>query len=122
MIDHIGIRVRDLARSAEFYRLALHPLGYDVLMAFDFGVGLGRDGKPNLWLYPGEPPAESVHVAVAAADRAAVRAFHTAALDAGATDRDSPRERPEYHASYYGAFVTDPDGYNLEAVCHTPAR
>jgi catechol 2,3-dioxygenase-like lactoylglutathione lyase family enzyme len=120
MIDHVGIRVRDLARSAEFYRLALRPLGYEVLRGFDFGVGLGRDGKPDLWLYPGEPPTESVHVAVAAADRAAVRAFHAAALEAGGTERDAPRLRPEYHPTYYGAFVTDPDGYNLEAVCHAP--
>jgi catechol 2,3-dioxygenase-like lactoylglutathione lyase family enzyme len=120
MIDHVGIRVRDLALSAEFYRRALRPLGYGVLMEFDFGVGLGRDGKPDLWLYPGEPPAESVHIAVAATNRSAVRAFHAAALDAGGTERDAPRLWPEYHPSYYGAFVTDPNGYNLEAVCHAP--
>lgn len=120
MIDHVGIRVADLARSAEFYRRALRPLGYEILMDFDYGVGLGSDGKPDLWLYPGEPPTESVHVAVAAVNRAAVRGFHAAALDAGGTERDAPRLRTEYHATYYGAFVTDPDGYNLEAVCHAP--
>lgn len=120
MIDHVGIRVRDLARSAAFYGQALRPLGYEAVMEFDFGVGLGRDGKPDLWLYPGEPPPESVHVAVVAADRAAVRAFHAAAIAAGGAEREAPRVWPEYHPTYYGAFVTDPDGYNVEAVCHTP--
>lgn len=118
MIDHVGIRVADLARSSAFYARALQPLGYAVLADFDYGVGLGRDRKPDLWLYPGQPPAESVHLAVAAPDRAAVRAFHTAALAAGGHDTAAPMLRPEYHPHYYGAFVRDPDGYNLEAVCH----
>jgi len=118
MIDHVGLRVRDLSRSTQFYRRALHPLGYEVVMAFDYGVGLGIGNKPDLWLYPGQPPEESVHLAVAAVDRDAVRAFHVAALDAGGLERDAPRLWPEYHPSYYGAFVTDPDGYNVEAVCH----
>ena len=120
MIDHVGLRVRDLSRSKAFYRHALRPLGYEVLMDFDYGVGLGIGGKPDLWLYPGQPPQESVHVAVLAADRDAVRAFHAAALDAGGVERDPPGVRPEYHPTYFGAFVTDPDGYNLEAVCHAP--
>ena len=120
MIDHIGLRVAELAASRAFYQRALEPLGYRLLMDFDFGVGLGRDGKPDLWLYPGTPPAEDIHVAVAADDRAAVRAFHAAALAAGATDTGEPRVRAEYHPTYYGAFVRDPDGYNLEAVCHRP--
>lgn len=120
MIDHIGLRVADLQASKAFYRQALAPLGYGVLMDFDFGVGLGRDGMPDLWLYPGTPPTDDVHVAMAADDRAAVRAFHAAAVSAGGVDTGSPRLRPEYHAQYYGAFVRDPDGYNLEAVCHRP--
>lgn len=120
MIDHVGIRVTDLARSAAFYRAALGPLGYQVLMDFDFGVGLGRDGKPDVWLYPGVPPTDPVHVALASPDREGVRAFHAAALAAGATDAGAPAVRAEYHPGYYGAFVRDPDGYNLEAVCHVP--
>ncbi len=120
MIDHVGIRVSDLDASAEFYRAALAPLGYEVLMDFDFGVGLGQNGKPDLWLYPGEPQGVQTHVAVAAGDRRAVDAFHAAALRAGGRDTGSPRVRLEYHPSYYGAFVADPDGHNLEAVCHRP--
>ena len=118
VIDHIGLRVSDLARSSAFYAAALAPLDYRVLMDHDFGVGLGAEGKPDLWLYPGTPPDEPVHVALAAPDRATVDAFHRAALQAGAEDVAGPRVRPEYHPDYYGAFVADPDAYNLEAVCH----
>ncbi len=121
MIDHVGIRVSDLRASTEFYRAALAPLGYEVLMDFEFGVGLGLGGKPDLWLYPGQPGDVQTHVAIAAADRPAVDAFHAAALRAGAQDTAGPRVRDEYHPNYYGAFVTDPDGHNLEAVCHLPA-
>ena len=118
MIDHVGLRVSNMPASAAFYAAALAPLGYRVLMNYDFGVGLGTQGKPDLWLYPGAPPEASIHVALAAADRATVDAFHRAAVEAGAGDVAAPRLRPEYHSRYYGAFVTDPDGYNLEAVCH----
>jgi catechol 2,3-dioxygenase-like lactoylglutathione lyase family enzyme len=118
MIDHLGLRVSDLGISSAFYARALAPLGYRVLMDHDFGVGLGVDGKPDLWLYPGAVPVDPVHVALAATDRAAVDAFHQAALAAGAIEVAGPRIRPEYHPGYYGAFVTDPDGYNLEAVVH----
>lgn len=118
VIDHVGIRVSDIKASADFYLAALAPLGYAVLMDFDFGVGLGREGKPDLWLYPGEAGGVQTHVALAAADRQAVDAFHAAALLAGGRDTGSPRVRAEYHPDYYGAFVTDPDGHNLEAVCH----
>ncbi len=117
-IDHVGIRVRDLARSTAFYRHALAPLGYAVRIDEASGVGLGDSPKPDLWLYPGEPPNEDAHIALAAPDRASVDAFHVAALTAGATDRGAPRLHPEYHPGYYGAFVTDLDGYNLEAVVH----
>lgn len=119
MIDHLGLRVSDLAASSAFYARALAPLGYCVLMDHDFGVGLGTDGKPDLWLYPGAVPVDSVHVALAAPDRVTVDAFHRAALAAGAGNVAGPRIRPEYHPGYYGAFVTDLDGYNLEVVCHS---
>lgn len=120
MIDHAGVRVSDLNASTEFYRAALVPLGYEVLMDVDVGVGLGQDGKPDLWLYPGQPQGVQTHVAVAAPDRRAVDAFHTAALWAGGQDTGGPRVHAEYHPSYYGAFIADPDGHNLEAVCHQP--
>ncbi len=120
MIDHIGIRVSNLRASTEFYRTALAPLGYVVLMDFDFGVGLGLAGKPDLWLYPGDPRDVQTHIAIAADDRNAVDAFHAAAMQAGGQDMGSPNLRPEYHPHYYGAFVADPDGHNLEAVCHGP--
>lgn len=100
MIDHVGLRVRDLSPSTEFYRRALHPLGYEVAMAFDYGVGLCTGNKPDLWLYPGQPPEESVHLAVATVDRDAVRAFRAAALTAGGIELDAPRVRPEYHPNY----------------------
>jgi len=119
VIDHLGLRVSDLAASSAFYARALAPLGYRVLMDHDFGVGLGTDGKPDLWLYPGAVPVDSVHVALAAPDRVTVDAFHRAALAAGAGDVAGPRIRPEYHPGYYGAFVTDLDGFNLEVVCHS---
>lgn len=120
MIDHVGIRVSDLHASTELYRAALAPLGYEVLMSFEFGVGLGRDGMPDLWLYPGDPQGVQTHVAVSAPDRPSVDAFHAAAMNAGAQDTGSPRVRTEYHPTYYGAFVEDLDGHNLEAVCHLP--
>lgn len=119
MIDHLALRVRDLQRSTTFYVAALAPLGYSVRLRVPGGVGFGDSPKPDLWLYAGTPPTDPVHVAVAAADRAHVDAFHAAALEAGAVNIAAPRLRPEYHPGYYGAFVTDPDGYNLEAVHHT---
>lgn len=120
MIDHVGIRVADLAVGKAFYQAALAPLGYQVILDADFGVGLGCDGKPDMWLYPGGADGVQTHVAIAAADRPTVDAFHAAAVDAGATNAGDPGLRPEYHPNYYGAFVTDPDGHNLEAVCHLP--
>lgn len=119
VIDHLALRVRDLQRSTRFYATALAPLGYAVQLEVPGGVGLGTSAKPDLWLYLGTPAIDPVHVAVGAADRAQVDAFHRAALAAGAVDVAAPRVRPEYHPGYYGAFVTDPDGVNLEAVHHT---
>ncbi len=121
MIDHIGIRVRDLEASKRFYQAALAPLGYRVLMEFPGTAGLGgADGKPDFWISTGEGSAAPIHLAFVSPDRATVDAFHAAAIAAGATDNGAPGPRPQYHPGYYGAFVIDPDGNNLELVCHRP--
>ena len=86
-----------------------------------YGVGLGRGGKPQLWLSQGEPPVSPLHIAFAARNRAEVDAFHAAALAAGGKDNGAPGLRPHYHPNYYGAFAIDPDGHNIEAVCHSAA-
>ncbi len=118
MLDHVGIPVSDFERSKRFYEEALSPLGYELIMEPRPGAaGLGRSGKPDFWIGQGEP-GHPVHVAFAAADRASVKAFHEAAVAAGGRDNGRPGLRPEYHPSYYGAFVLDPDGNNVEAVCH----
>ena len=129
MIDHIGMPVSDIARATEFYLKALAPLGIAIVMevsAEESGhgaaVGFGSGGKPFFWI--AEAPTLSgghVHVAFAAQTRAAVDAFYRAAIAAGAKDNGKPGLRPHYHANYYGAFVLDPDGNNIEAVCHAPA-
>jgi catechol 2,3-dioxygenase-like lactoylglutathione lyase family enzyme len=127
VIDHIALHVRDVARATEFYLEALAPLGIAIVMqvsAEDTGhgaaVGFGAGQKPFFWLGEGEPLSGPMHIALAAPNRAAVDAFYAAAIHAGATDNGKPGLRPEYHDNYYGAFVLDPDGNNLEAVCHLP--
>src|SRR5258707_801538 len=127
MIDHIGFPVADYARSKAFYEKALAPLGYAMIMEVRQDVndspaaGFGAAGKPDFWI-GGEGGIERVlHIAFAAQDRAAVDAFHRAAIAAGARDNGAPGLRPHYHPNYYGAFVLDPDGHNIEAVCHRPA-
>ncbi|RAI45511.1 VOC family protein [Rhodoplanes roseus] len=129
MIDHLGFPVSDYARSRDFYAAALAPLGYGIVMEFgpdetDMGhsaAGFGRDGKPDFWI-GGEGGLQGVlHVALAAPDRATVDAFHAAAMAAGAVDNGPPGLRPHYHPNYYAAFVRDPDGHNIEVVCHAPA-
>ena len=126
MIDHISVSVSDPVASKAFYAAALPPLGYRVVMARAPSVGLGasaprapEDGsvRADLWLAPAEKPTPC-HVAVTASSTAQVDAFHEAALAAGGTDNGGPGERPHYHPGYYGAFVLDPDGNNLEAVFH----
>ncbi|HSK02341.1 MAG TPA: VOC family protein [Kofleriaceae bacterium] len=120
MIDHIGISVTDLDRSIAFYERALAPLGYTLIMKFDGqAAGFGAGGKPDFWLGvgPGTPPSPT-HVAFRTKGRADVRAFHEAALAAGGKDNGPPGVREMYHPDYYGAFVLDPDGHNIEAVCH----
>ena len=120
MLDHLGITVSDHARSKRFYLEALAPMGYELMMDHEIsGSGFGRDGKPDFWIKPGKPSGP-VHVAFSASDRATVDAFFLAAVKAGAQDNGAPGPRPEYHPTYYGAFVIDPDGNNIEAVCHRP--
>ena len=123
MLDHVGLNVSDYARSRDFYAQALAPLGFTLLMepipqTGGFGVGV----KPTFWITDRRKPAtENVHVAFPAADRATVDAFHAAALAAGGTDNGQPGPREIYHPTYYGAYVLDPDGNNVEAVCHEAA-
>jgi catechol 2,3-dioxygenase-like lactoylglutathione lyase family enzyme len=120
MLDHIALRVSDAARSKRFYQEALAPLGYTLMLDHDIsGAGFGRDGKPDFWIQSGDPSGP-IHVAFSSADRATVDKFHAAAINAGARDNGAPAPRPEYHPNYYGAFVVDPDGNNIEAVCHLP--
>lgn len=117
MIDHLSINVTDMAASKRFYEAALKPLGYSVIMDFgDRAVGLGEKGKPDFWLSTGAPGTS--HVAFVSPDRATVDAFYAAAIAAGGRDNGAPGPRTQYHPGYYGAFVLDPDGYNVEAVCH----
>ena len=121
MIDHTGVSVADVAKSTAFYRAALAPLGYSVLMEFEGAAGLGVAPKPDFWIGQGKPNEPRVHVAFRADTRAVVDAFYKAALAAGGRDNGPPGPRPHYHDNYYGGFVLDPDGHNIEACCHLPA-
>jgi len=117
MLDHVSLKVGDFARSQAFYDAALKPLGLARQMGDGQNfAGYGVPGRPFFW--SGAGGTGSAHVAFAAEDEAAVAAFHRAALAAGAKDNGPPGPRPEYHPGYYAAFVLDPDGYNIEAVCH----
>lgn len=120
MIDHTGVGVSDFARSKAFYSAALVPLGYELLMEFEHYAGFGVRPHPDFWIGQGKVNDPPVHIAFTAANRATVDAFHAAALAAGGRDNGPPGLRPQYHATYYGAFVLDPDGHNIEAVCHAP--
>ena len=120
MIDHIGIQVGDLERSITFYTKTLAPLGYSMIMKWESFAGFGVAGKPDFWIDGREAPKQITHVAFRASGRAIVREFYAAAMAAGATDNGSPGVRPHYHEHYYGGFVLDPDGHNIEAVCHEP--
>ena len=126
MIDHIGFPVSDYARAKAFYDKALAPLGYAIIMEAtpeqtESGApacGFGRGTKPDFWI-GGEGGLNGVlHVAIATDSRDKVDAFYKAALAAGGRDNGAPGLRPHYHPNYYGAFVRDPDGHNIEAVCH----
>src|SRR5512134_2471760 len=120
MFDHIGFGVTSLAASKAFFLKALQPLGVAVAMEGPYGVGLGRNGKPSLWLSETKERPAHLHVAVTANTRAEVDAFYKAALAAGGKDNGPPGLRPHYLPNYYGAFAIGPDGHNIEAVCHTP--
>jgi catechol 2,3-dioxygenase-like lactoylglutathione lyase family enzyme len=122
MLDHVAIQCADLDASARFYDATLGALGYERLMEFGDAIGYGANGSPDFWLgrqATGDGFRES-HLAFTAADRAAVDAFFAVAKEQGAEVLHEPRLWPEYHDSYYGAFVRDPDGNNVEAVCHRP--
>jgi catechol 2,3-dioxygenase-like lactoylglutathione lyase family enzyme len=117
MIDHIKLHVADPAASRAFYEGALEPLGYRVLLDFGPIVGMGKD-RPDFWLAPADEPHPTAHVAFRADSEAEVQRFHAAGLLAGGVDNGEPGLRPHYHQNYYGAFVLDPDGNNVEAVYH----
>lgn len=126
MLDHIGFPVSDFARSKEFYSRALEPLGYRVVMEVSLSddgadgyAGFGAE-RPQFWIGTGKPLQGRLHVAFVAKDRAQVAAFHAAAIASGGIDNGAPGLRPHYHENYYGAFVLDPDGHNIEAVTHIP--
>jgi catechol 2,3-dioxygenase-like lactoylglutathione lyase family enzyme len=117
MIDHVGLNVSDFDASKRFYEAALAPLGLTPQMQFGRGAGLGRDGKPTFWVVERQPHGNA-HVAFHCESREPVDRFHEAALAAGGRDNGAPGIRPHYHPGYYAAFVLDPDGNNVEAVCH----
>jgi len=117
MIDHVSVRVQDFSRAVEFYRAALAPLGYSVLMEFPGAAGLGTPGKPDVWLMQTDKALNPTHVALSS-QRSMVDAFHAAALAAGGTDNGPPGVRADYHPHYYAAFILDPEGNNIEVVSH----
>ena len=118
MYDHIGLQVKDLEASVRFYRAALAALGHVLCSRDDSGASFGPAGEPALWLYPAKRPANTgAHVAFRAADRAAVDRFHKDGLAAGGRDHGRPGVRADYSPTYYAAFLLDPDGNNVEAVC-----
>jgi catechol 2,3-dioxygenase-like lactoylglutathione lyase family enzyme len=123
VLDHVSLNVSDYGRSRDFYSQALAPFGLSLLMEPVARMGgFGADGKPWFWITDlRKPTTENVHVAFTAPDREIVDAFHAAAVAAGGTDNGPPGVRELYHPTYYGAYVLDPDGNNVEAVCHKPA-
>jgi catechol 2,3-dioxygenase-like lactoylglutathione lyase family enzyme len=121
MLDHVTIGVTDFDRARDFYDRALRPLGIARLYADgDSAAGYGIRPKAFFWIGLKQLPQTGTHVAFTAPDRATVDRFHAAAIEAGGRDNGPPGRRPHYHANYYGAFVLDPDGHNVEAVCHLP--
>ena len=128
MIDHMGFPVTDIARSRAFYDAALAPLGLEALVTIPpeqspsggTAVGYGRHDDPFFWIGDNETVGQGIHVAFRVESRAMVNAFHKAALAAGGTDHGAPGLREHYGPNYYAAFVLDPDGFNIEAVCHAP--
>ncbi len=128
MIDHTGINVSNFEQSKKFYTEALAPLGYQLLKKFDASgtgfvamAGFGIDGKPDFWIVQAEVNTPKIHIAFRAETCEQVDAFYAAALKVGGQDNGAPGLRPHYHPGYYGAYVLDLDGHNIEAVCHTSA-
>jgi catechol 2,3-dioxygenase-like lactoylglutathione lyase family enzyme len=127
MIDHSGIVASDFAKSRDFYAKALSAIGYELIMALPASVtgyadvaGFGEPPKPDFWVSSGSPNRPPIHIAFRVANRALVDAFYRAAIKAGGRDNGPPGLRLHYHPNYYGAFILDPDGHNIEAVCHAP--
>jgi catechol 2,3-dioxygenase-like lactoylglutathione lyase family enzyme len=121
MLDHVTIGITDTERSKQFYDRALRPLGITRLYAEgEWAAGYGVRPKAFFWIGLKAAPQTGAHIAFAAPDRATVDRFHEEAIAAGGQDNGPPGIRPHYHANYYGAFVLDPDGHNIEAVCHAP--
>ena len=124
-LDHVSLPVSDLVKAKAFYTAALAPLGVSIVMTvpasvtgtFDY-LGFGKNQKPDFWVAQKFKVTPPLHIAFAADTRAEVDAFYAAAIAAGAADNGPPGLRPMYHPGYYGAFVLDPDGHNIEAVCH----
>jgi catechol 2,3-dioxygenase-like lactoylglutathione lyase family enzyme len=122
VFDHVGLNVRDYATSRAFYEAALAPLGYRVVFTFEgISAGFGAGDRGRFWVNQREPDGTGTHVAFEAAERSAVDAFYEAAIAAGGRDNGAPGPREHYAPNYYGAFVLDPDGNNIEAVCRKPA-
>ncbi len=127
MIDHVGVLVSDYAKSRDFYVQALAPTGHSKMVELPGEpggdaptAGFCHDDGSDFWIRQGEATSPPVHVAFRAPSRAVVDAFYGAAIAAGGKDNGPPGLRPHYHANYYGAYVLDPDGHNIEAVCHDP--
>lgn len=128
MIDHTGVNMSDPKKSRHFYEKALAPLGYKMMVEIPkeytegkVVLGYGVPPKPDFWLAEGAPQKPHVHIAFRANNRKQVDEFYRAAMASGGRDNGAPGPRPHYHEHYYGAFVLDPDGHNVEAVCHDPA-
>jgi catechol 2,3-dioxygenase-like lactoylglutathione lyase family enzyme len=124
MIAHIGITVSDIETSKKFYAAALNPIGYQLLREYGVSArrpaasaGFGVPPRADLWLYQGDPGKVATHIAFQVERRKSVDEFYAAAIAAGGQDNGTPGLRPQYSDNYYGAFVLDPDGYNIEAVC-----
>ncbi|MCY9829420.1 VOC family protein [Vibrio chagasii] len=118
IIDHVGFSVSDLNKSNQFYSKALAPLGIDKVVDLERASGFGKNGKPEFWLEKGCLTKPPVHLAFVADTRKQVDQFYHAAIAFGGKDNGCPGIREQYHPTYYGAFVIDPDGHNIEAVCH----
>ena len=121
IIDHIGFAVSDFEKSKQFYAQSLAPLGIQLVMEVEGWAGFGKDNKPEFWFGPGGKVQPPMHIAFSADNREQVDQYYQAALAAGGKDNGAPGIRAIYHPNYYGAFVYDPDGHNIEAVCHKPA-